>query len=319
MLKEDLYRPIQNIQGQHMALFVLSGRIRMYDFAYVDHMAHSHFHIHTFHEFIYMLDGRARAETNHGDVFLTRGNVLSIPQGVRHRIVPEGSVAMIRFDISYQQHSSETISRTPHLAQLRECINDELYLVQNLERIGLAKVTDDGSCLAEIDCVARCLQRHYTGDYIRVSAYLAGLYIVTLQNFCSQKIRTEFPRVAETVSIRLANKAIQIANYICEHCTENITATTVAEALHYSKRHVQRILLEYYGASVSCLLKQYRVDVIEQMITQGEGSVEKLAARSGYSDPKLMGKHFKSLKGMSIPQYRAALQNGAFQKKEQIF
>ena len=310
-MTQDWYTHLTPIQGQHMSAFILSGAIHVYELAYLNQRNQFHCHVHPFREFLYLIHGQLQVQSGEKLLQMEPGDILSIPPETEHLLIPGGKeFAVVQYNMAYTPHSREMITQTPHLLRLKECIGDERYLIDNMDSKGFAMVHDDGSCLRELQNIAQTLERHYTGDYIRTANCMSNLFITTCQNFLTNKVADWFPSVHAANVQRLSNKATQIATYIREHRAQELTAETVAQQFNYSRRHVQRIVMDYYGVSISYLIKFYRVKLVTELLGQKNLPLEELAERCGYSDLRLMSRHFREITGLTVSQYRKLLSIG---------
>ena len=102
----------------------------------------------------------------------------------------------------------------------------------------------------------------------------------------------------------LTNKAIRINEYICSNFMHDITVQSVASALNYSPRHLQRIIMEYYSVSFSDLLIQYRLAMAKSLLGLSDYSIETVSEKCGFSSIRSFEKNFKERLGITPTAFR---------------
>lgn len=92
--------------------------------------------------------------------------------------------------------------------------------------------------------------------------------------------------------------------HIRQHSHEPISIADMAEALHVSRRRLERRFVEVLGRSPGTELRRARVMLARELLATSDISVADVAERSGYSDAKVFGDAFRRVAGMSPTAYR---------------
>ena len=69
----------------------------------------------------------------------------------------------------------------------------------------------------------------------------------------------------------------------------------ISERLHYTPRHIQRMVLDYYGESFAKVVTYTRLSYVMALLSDTELSLQEIAMRSGYSSVELMKRRFRQL------------------------
>ncbi len=308
---KNFYENFRVMGNQQLQLPVLSGCFHIYALDYIDNSDPYALtsHAHPFFELVYCLSDEVKIVLEDSSLRLKANEILFIPMQLKHRIIPNHEhSSLIYCNFNYRIFTADEISRNSHLHPIHWCIEEELQLIQHLLRGGLRIVKDDGRCKKQLDFMVESLQRIYMGDYIILNNCFANFLICTVQAFSEIKTSDEFQSHFDGSISRLQHSAILISDYIKEYCCNDLTVENIASALNYSKRHVQRIVQNFFGISVSQMIKNCRVAKIQLLLNQDHNiSIEDIAFQLGYNDIKLMQRNFKEITGQTITQYRHLL------------
>ena len=92
--------------------------------------------------------------------------------------------------------------------------------------------------------------------------------------------------------------------YIRDNYARPLTLEEVAHGLNICGRQLQRILDEYAGETFSGYLERYRLAQVCMVLTQGDQTIEKLAALHGFSSASYLHYVFKKRLGITPLKYR---------------
>ncbi len=110
------------------------------------------------------------------------------------------------------------------------------------------------------------------------------------------------------------NTSILITKYMHENYPSNIHLQDVADALHITSRHVNRLFHDYFGTSFGKTLTLYRLSYAKNYLCDTIYSVEKIAELVGFSSTSTLFHLFKENEGITISEYRKLHQKNLFQK-----
>ena len=99
--------------------------------------------------------------------------------------------------------------------------------------------------------------------------------------------------------------AIRLAlRYIDEHYREEISQTTVAEAVHLNPSYFSTLFKKYLGQGFSDYLTDLRIEHIKARLSTSNEKIKAIAASEGFHDPQYFVRIFKRATGLTPGQYR---------------
>ncbi len=115
----------------------------------------------------------------------------------------------------------------------------------------------------------------------------------------------EAPETAAPPSGEASSFVLQQAvDFICDHCTEHLRLSDVADGVFVSQWHLSKLINRYTGQTFSDLLNQQRVERAKELLSQPALKVHEVAELVGFSDVAHFSKTFKKLTGQSPMEYR---------------
>ena len=99
----------------------------------------------------------------------------------------------------------------------------------------------------------------------------------------------------------------RISQWIETNSERDITAEDVADALGYSREHLNRIVKSIDNENLSSKIAKYRIENIKSLCEAEELSVAQIAEKLGFYSRELLCKYFKYHMGVSINEYRKAM------------
>ena len=99
--------------------------------------------------------------------------------------------------------------------------------------------------------------------------------------------------------------AIRLAlRYIDEHYREEISQTTVAEAVHLNPSYFSTLFKKYLRQGFSDYLTDLRIEHIKARLSTSNEKIKAIAASEGFHDPQYFVRIFKRATGLTPGQYR---------------
>lgn len=288
---------LKNLFGLNFSCTLLTHELVFYGISYITEGVLDFSRSHSFHELLISLSGDLGVDTDGNIVTAHCGELLYIGPQVQRRlkIFPDVPVecVLIDFDIV------ETQPRGEHPNE--GWITDEKQLVRQLCSSPTAICRDSGAVKDCIDRLCAALRDNLVGTPSRLPALLSELLLCAMQCFSGCSVRQKPIAANESV---LTNKAIRINEYICSNFMHDITVQSVASALNYSPRHLQRIIMEYYSVSFSDLLIQYRLAMAKSLLGLSDYSIETVSEKCGFSSIRSFEKNFKERLGITPTAFR---------------
>lgn len=102
----------------------------------------------------------------------------------------------------------------------------------------------------------------------------------------------------------------QILDYLAQNYQTADLAST-ADAVHFSKQYVCRIVREASGMTFNSLLMKTRLELVCSYLLQSSLSIEKITEICGFSTPSHLSRSFKEHYGMSPSEYKKTNKKGS--------
>ena len=100
------------------------------------------------------------------------------------------------------------------------------------------------------------------------------------------------------------NTVFESLAMIEEKIHERLTVESLAESLHFSKYHYQRIFREAVGDSVMRYVTKRRIALAAEELAQTDNTVLEIALRYGYDSHEGFTRSFRSYMGITPTEYR---------------
>ena len=280
---------------------ILSGMFQIHNLTYFSSNHIGFCHSHNSYEIYFQLSGLSKFIIEEQTISIKEKDLLIISPGVRHELVylphENFSSLSINFDWIYQPANDPFY---------KEYVKDEKKIVEKMLDYKYAQVEDSCDCMNTIEKLCQDLKSRRMGEYIKLRNLVTDFLLSAAQSFSIVRSRKDFDEITD---VGISNKAIKIAEYIKNHHTEDISLQSVSEALAYSSRHIQRIILEYYNVTFSDLLHEYRIGKAKRMLFESDWSIEILSQKVGYNTRKSLCKHFKNRVGLTPSEFRMKIKD----------
>lgn len=113
------------------------------------------------------------------------------------------------------------------------------------------------------------------------------------------------PAVEEEGIHRLGQIREDIAAYIREHYTEELSMQDVARAMNYSDAYFCKLFKQCFKVNFSAWLNEFRVEKAKEQLTATRLSVREVSLACGYADANYFARVFKRVTGMTPSEYRS--------------
>jgi AraC-like DNA-binding protein len=185
-------------------------------------------------------------------------------------------------------------------------VADERALIENMLQHPSLYTSESCGCRQQIDLLCAGIRKACGGEMIKLRHYIANFFICAAQAFSPVPLDTDFKEYLGSVGA--TNKAVRIANYIKQNCSQDISVQSTSQALNYSTRHIQRVITDYYGISFSEMLTQYRLGRAMFLLCNTGDALEIIGEKSGFRDAKGLYRNFKEYLSMTPSDFRKETQ-----------
>ena len=258
-------------------------------------MSESGPHDHCFLELTYIVSGPVlHTRDGHTDL-LTAGDYFIVDYGSVHSYVAPEDKKFENLDCLFLPELLDPVLRGTK--SLRTCLEHYLLrfqlhaLVKN--PAGAVFHDDDGRVRDLLLRMEREASRREAGYLEFLRCYLLEILLLTLRKIEGAE------RPAATDGI-----GAYIGQYVEEHYREDISLSSLADALHYTLPYVSRRFREDTGTSFVNYLQNYRVMQGCRLLSSTEYTVAQIAEMVGYRDVKFFASLVRRYTGLSPAAFR---------------
>ena len=96
----------------------------------------------------------------------------------------------------------------------------------------------------------------------------------------------------------------EVANYIINHCNEQLSLESVAETFYVNKCYLSRIFKEVTSFTINEYINVHRINNAQMLLTDTDLSITEIALQCGYESLTYFEKVFKTYREISPLKYR---------------
>ena len=246
-------------------------------------------HYHPYHEYIYMISGRAYYHVDGARYELHPGEMMLIPPGVVHTgYYDTYDRLIIQIDDAFWQDTVERLGQLASRCELPGRLM--IFHAEVTQRWQVRPLIEHAAAAASIpDEEDRALMYR---------SLLVGLGLVI-----RQAVRENGLGQPAATSALVAS----VTAYIHQHYRDpDLNVTKLAQYAYVSREHLSRIFKEYTMQSVHNYLTELRMQSCRQAIADGQRILDACTA-NGFSDYSSFLKTFHKLYGITPMEYRARI------------
>ena len=216
---------------------------------------------------------------------LKEGDILIIAPGTVHSVSSCGD-DLKRFNFRFLLCNYMNIkSEHPYLVYYDESLKQEIF--RDIESIHLH--------------ISNQMRKT---DLFRIKAYLSIIISHIIDHMFSFSLFIQDEKHSDILA-----KCLQIDRFFADHYAEKITLAQLAEELHFSKTHTNRILRKYIGMTFAEKLMQTRLQAAKKLLISNELSINQIAERCGYTTLRGFELFFEKKTNMLPNEYRRIQQS----------
>ena len=254
---------------------------------YLENMRHPKLLCGLEHRLIYNLNGKSVVQVNNTKITLNRRDMLIISAGVPYKIISSsGAIFFVYFDLTNENSNIKTRYLPVCAKQFKDddliCKHKLIINNETFDYLHIKTVYGVSDILLSI-----CKNNDNKDAYFE--KYKSSLLMAAVSKaFLSYESKKQ-PQIVE-----------QIKAYVSENYDKNISISNVSEFLSYHESYINRIIKRETGLSFHKYLVSVRLNKAFGLLTSGyEISVEEVALKVGFTDPKYFATCFKKHYGIS--------------------
>jgi len=113
-----------------------------------------------------------------------------------------------------------------------------------------------------------------------------------------ESVRDENPSVTSEETVEL------VKSYIHKNYKNQIDFGEVAKNMGFSQPYLTKIFSKYTGKNPSTYLKEYRINIAKQLLSDKNNTLSVISEQTGFADQFHFSKSFKAVTGISPSDYR---------------
>ena len=248
-----------------------------------------------YYTLIYLMDGQGMLYLDEGDFELKEGDFYLVPAEVYYDLIIDAESICLCFNLRRSYVSAEYKTIFQEDTRLTEFITDSLEADSSMTHLVLH--TDNNEEIRELTLTifAEYInQKKYSNNAMK--SYLSLLFTFLL--------RSDETVIESSIKVgRTQQQYQQILDHLKQHY-QTADLAEVAEAVHFSKQYVCRIVKSHSGVTFQKLLTQIRLDMVKQYLAETDLSLENIAELCGFGASSHLSKVFKNTFGEAPSVYR---------------
>lgn len=247
-------------------------------------------HWHDDFEIAFVTDGSAAVSVEGAGLTLTEGEGIFINTGALHEFTAAQSVLRIR-----------SLVFSPHLIGGVDSIFYQRYALPLLSDISCRFVRlGSGNRALTLAQNAWTACEHEEPGYELEARHALSRFVFELLGS-----RRAAPSAPSAKSLRDAQRAKTMLQYVIGHCAEHITAADIARSASISESECLRCFRSVLGVTPMSYVRQLRLQRAAELLSGTNEKISEIAAACGFEDTSYFSRAFRQWSGQTPAEYRA--------------
>lgn len=246
------------------------------------------YHSHDYLELAFMISGEGKYHIEGQMLDVKEGDLLILNPGVKHEAVlnHSGNNPTTEFFVGFSDiHIPGYEENYLPVPDGGHILHTSGELRQKILRICSAMEAENTA--------------YHEGKYFMLKAYLMQLILLVIREE-SEPAQTPAGYVFESINKKYVVE--QILSYLEENYTSKISLDQIAGNMYLSPFYISKIFKSETGDTPIRYLINIRLEKAMELLSQGEGTIQEVAAAVGYDDAYHFSKLFKKRYGISPSQ-----------------
>ncbi len=208
------------------------------------------------------------------------GDIIAIPAYAAHQfIVPEenSEITIMQFRMKILLHFGESVKPLKtHITYEEQQRDPEFF----------AKLT------ALFDLITQEQEQPDANRFFYLQSLIASFYLLLQSRFACETVAVDKKR----------DQFFEIIKYVNEHFAENLTLSSIADALYISRSNMTNVFRKYAGQGVHEYINDLRIKKANSLIKQGI-PITRAALESGFGNVRTFNQAYKNYMGMAPSEY----------------
>lgn len=139
------------------------------------------------------------------------------------------------------------------------------------------------------------------GDALKIRNQMSNMMLTIFQQNRFEKggAYIDDPHVAASENLNFV-----LMRYILESSVSGKSLPQISCELHYTPRHIQRLVTKFYGDSFAKTVMNFRISYAMVLLSDTNLSLSEICEKSGFPDEKALNRKFQAFIGMSPTKFR---------------
>lgn len=247
------------------------------------------------YEIYYVIDGTMDFMVDHQVCVMTTGDFLFLNQGILHETIyqPNQKKRYLTMVFTLQKRASPIYYNG--LDEYEKDHMDAFFRI--LEGKSHILGCDEAHCGEYVQEMLQEFTIKKWGWFYKLQFLYSNFILDIIRNFVTP---------TQTFSVE-ANKnlPIEFTKYLhSNYQNPDLSLQDIAEHFYLSPRHANRLFKEFFGASLSKTLTQYRISYTKNYLIDTTYSIEEIAEKVGFGSASTLSRLFKEVEGITISEWR---------------
>ncbi|MCI8995926.1 MAG: AraC family transcriptional regulator [Lachnospiraceae bacterium] len=246
-------------------------------------------------EIYYVQEGTMEQVVNGELLSLSEGDFLILNQGITHGTLYKPNQKKSYFALVFSLQKRSIPCYKDGMADM-----EALHLGAFLDMMREKEVfvcRDTKNCQQYIRQMADEFCMQSWGWFYKLQLLYATFILNVISNF--------MPPIQTTPFDPTRNLPIEFTKYLhANYPNPDLSLQDVADYFYMSPRHINRLFKDFFGASLSKTLTQYRINYAKNYLIDTDFSVDEIAVKVGFSSASTLSRLFKEVEGITISEYR---------------
>ena len=222
--------------------------------------------------------------------------VFAVREKLRHRFCFMPGTRPCALMIYYQ------VLFSPSDPDVIECIReDEVDLIRSFQQQPYSLIPINDRMMQELEMMDDYLRTSTKGDVIKLRNQLSNILLSVFQQNRFERGDNYEEKLQQSTN---RNIHFALLNCLQERFFQGIPLDQVSDELHYTPRHVQRLISRYFGESFSHVMLNFQVSYMMALLHDTDLSLHEICEKVGFANEKAMFQGFKAVTGTSPTQFR---------------
>lgn len=246
-------------------------------------------------EIYYVQEGTMEQIVRGELLVLSKGDFMILKQGVTHGTLYKPNQKKSYFAMVFSLQKRSLPCYKNGLANMETLHLDAFLEMMDKKETIVCK--DTNKCHDYIRQMADEFCMQSWGWFYKLQLLYASFIFNAISNF--------MPPIQSIPLDPTRNLPIEFTKYLhANYPNPDLSLQDVADYFYMSPRHINRLFKDFFGASLSKTLTQYRINYAKNYLIDTNFSVDEIAIKVGFSSASTLSRLFKEVEGITISEYR---------------